>query len=794
MRQLFVITIVALLVTACSGKESRIEKYYQSAESHYYESNCVKAKLEYKNALQIDPNYAPAYVGLGKCLLDQKVWMSAYAHFAKALMIDENNIEARIYSTKLLTLSGEYSEAKKFIQEILTLDNNNSSAQALRGFIEFRTGNNTQAEIDADAALASDSSNLEAITLKSLLLVADNKNTQVANFLEETLVRSDIGLRKSKELRLILATVYQRLDNYQDTARIYQSLVDDFPDDISYLNILARHYATNKQLDAARNIYLDRLEDDYQPDIALEYVSFLNNYSSRDEAFSLLQEYAAQEKISGKVRLALAREYLFLQERETALEILNKLAKNKNIAEQMDAMNEIAFLYVKDGDNEAALALVSKVLSEQPNNIRALITRGKISASNSNYAQAIADFRVVIRLMPGNLQAITELAKTYVADQQPDLAKELIMQSYENNGASQDLAEIYLGIASGETEIAQSIDLISELQQADQTSSSLFATLFNLYLTNNDTAQARQMLNAIDPSMRDTAFAYYHSALINLAEDNVPQAKRDLRQTIDRQPRSDTALKLLTDIYISDDDQASAISLLKTLQASDRDYVLPYIMLSDIHVSSKDFKAARKVIEQAIDIDPRPAVLYQRLATLVSLSEGVEQGMAVIQQAMTTTSEPEILGVDLAVAHYRIGQREQAITTLTQLLQNMPDSVMLKTQLAYILTDEQTDNEQIERALELTQSLQDAELFQVQSVVGWVNYQAGNYSQAIDALKRALKFSPNNAELNYQLGLALMDSGSLAEAEIFLAKAAGNEDDFKGKQDAFSRLKQLRTM
>lgn len=794
MRSLIIITLVATILTACSGKESRIEKYYQSGEAHYSNSNCIKAKLEYKNALQIDPNYAPAYVGLGKCLLDQKIWISAYAHFSKALLLDENNTEARIYSAKLLTLSQEFSEARQFIQDVLTIEPKNSAAVALRGFIEMRTGNDDLALSDADLAITYDNQNLEAITLKSLLLIRANNYEEVAIQLDHVLASEDIGLRKSKELRLILASVYQQIDSHDDTVRIYQSLVDDFPDEIPYLNALARQYANDSQLDAARQIYTNRLEDDYHPDIILEFVSFLNNYAGRDEAFSLLKEYAQQEKITGKVRLALAREYLFLGDRDSALLLLSKLANNKNIAEQMEAINEIAFLHIKDGDNEKALELVDEILTEQPNNIRALITRGKISTSIKNYSQAIADFRVVIRLMPSNIQAIRELTKTYVLDQQPDLAKTLIINSYENNGSDKDLAEIYVGLASSETEILQSIELMSAIYQNDTKDMSSFSTLFNLYLTNKDIAKARQLLDKIDARLITSSFAYYHSAMLNLADNNYPQAVVDLKKTISAEQRSDTALKTLIDIHLSNDDKAEAVNYLQTTIRSDQEYILPYILLADILVADKDFKTARTYLEQALEFDIQSVALYQRLATLVALDSSVDEGMEIIKKGLEVTDEPEILGVDLALSQYRLGRRGLAIATLTDALRRVPDSIMIKTQLAYMLADEQSDDLQIARALALIEQVEDSELVQVQGAVGWIKYKVGNYNQAIAAYKRALKQSPNNAELNYQLGIALMDSGSNAEAEIFLARASNADEDFAGKQDAVTRLQQLRTM
>lgn len=793
MRLLIFMTTLIFILAACSGKEARIEKYYQSGESHYLNSNCTKAKLEYKNVLQIDPNHAPAYVGLGKCLLDQQIYVAAYANFMRALTIDENNIEARIFTAKLFTLSQRDTDAKDLLQEILLLDPVNASAIALRGFIKLRSEQVDAALTDAELALAAEPNNLEAITLKSLVLVKQKRNLEVSQLLEEVLLQQQLGLRKSKELRMILAALYEQVGQHADTVRIYQSLVEDFPDEIPYINALARQYANNKQPDEARNIYLMRLEDDYHPDIILEFISFLIRYEDREEAFELLKAYAEEEKITGKVRLALAREYIYMQQRDEAVALLHELAANKNIAEQMEATNEIAFLHIKEGDDDQALTLANEVLSEQPNNIRALIMRAKLAKAKSNYSQSIADLRVVVRLMPNNLEAIKELAQTYVFDDQPELAKKLIVESYENNAITQELAEIYVGLARDEAEVAQAIELMRELYQTNKTSVSVFSTLFNLYLVNKEVDQAKNMLAEMDPSLVDTSLATYHAALLDLSVNDLQQAIVNLNKTIAIEQRSDAALRTLIEIYMSNDNKPEAIRVLQNTIAADQEYILPYIMLADILVTDRDFKTAQMYLEKALVIDPQATILYQRLATIVSLEGGVDEGIAIIKKGFEVVREPETLGVDLALSQYRIGHRDDAITTLDNLLTRLPDSIMIKTQLAYMLADEQSDDLQIARALALIEQVEDSELVQVQGAVGWIKYKMGNYNQAIVAYKRALKQSPDNAELNYQLGIALMDSGSNAEAEIFLARAANADQNFKDKQDAVARLGQLRT-
>ena len=50
---------------ACSGPEEKKLKFYNKGKALYEKGDYVKAKLEFKNAIQIDPKYADAYYMMG---------------------------------------------------------------------------------------------------------------------------------------------------------------------------------------------------------------------------------------------------------------------------------------------------------------------------------------------------------------------------------------------------------------------------------------------------------------------------------------------------------------------------------------------------------------------------------------------------------------------------------------------------------------------------------------------------------------------------------------------------------
>ena len=58
--------LVVALCSACASKEEKKLKFFNRGQTFYENGDYVKAELEFKNALQIDPKYADAYYMLGR--------------------------------------------------------------------------------------------------------------------------------------------------------------------------------------------------------------------------------------------------------------------------------------------------------------------------------------------------------------------------------------------------------------------------------------------------------------------------------------------------------------------------------------------------------------------------------------------------------------------------------------------------------------------------------------------------------------------------------------------------------
>ena len=70
--------LVVLSLCACSSMEEKRDQFLASGKNLYQKDDYVRARLEFQNALQIDPKFAVGFLWLGKTELKLKNPRGAY--------------------------------------------------------------------------------------------------------------------------------------------------------------------------------------------------------------------------------------------------------------------------------------------------------------------------------------------------------------------------------------------------------------------------------------------------------------------------------------------------------------------------------------------------------------------------------------------------------------------------------------------------------------------------------------------------------------------------------------------
>ena len=105
---------VALLTTvllACGNDDSTKTKYLERGKAHLAEGNDEKARVEFKNVLQIDPRTAQPWYFLGQIAEREQAWARAFGSYTKAIELDKNLIRARARLAQFYLLQANAEKA-----------------------------------------------------------------------------------------------------------------------------------------------------------------------------------------------------------------------------------------------------------------------------------------------------------------------------------------------------------------------------------------------------------------------------------------------------------------------------------------------------------------------------------------------------------------------------------------------------------------------------------------------------------------------------------------------------------
>ena len=127
--------VVALLVAvsfcACSSMEEKRDKFLASGQALYQQGDYVRARLQFQNALQIDPKFAAAYLWLGKTELKLQNPRGAYGALNQAVELNPNLTEAQVLLGDLLLMAKQLDKAKEKAEIALKQEPQNTDALML---------------------------------------------------------------------------------------------------------------------------------------------------------------------------------------------------------------------------------------------------------------------------------------------------------------------------------------------------------------------------------------------------------------------------------------------------------------------------------------------------------------------------------------------------------------------------------------------------------------------------------------------------------------------------------------
>ncbi|MGD9741278.1 MAG: tetratricopeptide repeat protein, partial [Dongiaceae bacterium] len=110
-----------LALAACDGAQDREARYLERGQELFDQGDYVKASLEFRNALQINPTSIHAMFYLGRIAESQGDLSNALGAFTKVVEQDPKNVPALLKISQYALLTQNLDEARSRADQVLAV-------------------------------------------------------------------------------------------------------------------------------------------------------------------------------------------------------------------------------------------------------------------------------------------------------------------------------------------------------------------------------------------------------------------------------------------------------------------------------------------------------------------------------------------------------------------------------------------------------------------------------------------------------------------------------------------------
>jgi tetratricopeptide (TPR) repeat protein len=128
-----------------NGRDPNI--HYRFARALQMEGDTISSKVEFQEALNLDPGYVDAEMGLAEVAIDQHKPEEGIQWADQALATDSKNTQARLLKAMALSSAGKRGEARTELEQLTQAFRDDKSAYLQLGLLEIEEKNYPKAEV-----------------------------------------------------------------------------------------------------------------------------------------------------------------------------------------------------------------------------------------------------------------------------------------------------------------------------------------------------------------------------------------------------------------------------------------------------------------------------------------------------------------------------------------------------------------------------------------------------------------------------------------------------------------------
>ncbi|MSR15855.1 MAG: tetratricopeptide repeat protein [Gammaproteobacteria bacterium] len=789
----FLVFILAL--TACGGADDRKAAYMKKGQDLISAADYEKARVEFKNVLQIDPKDVAAQFSLAQTLEKLQDWRGAAGSYLAVIEADPINKEALSKMGQIYLLSRNVEEAKKLADKLIALDAKDPDGLTLQASIKAINKDVDGALADARAALDAKPGHLNASALLASLYLQTGKSDESIATLKAALEASP----NNSTVQAILARVYAQLGKHEEAAELFAAIVKQEPKVLGHRLRLAQYHLARKDLDkteaALKEAVAEITADPKEATTAkLAYIEFLGQHRGADQAITTLEKMLAADKTNVDLRAALGKVYEVANKPEKARAIYQSIvdrAEDKKGPQALSAKTRIAVVAARQGDKGEAKKVVAEVLQDNPRDRDALVLRATLALDAGDPAAAIADYRAALKDDANSPETNRLLAKAHIANKEPALAIDTLKKAADANPQDitirGDLANLY----STQKDLDSAKAQLDEILKVDPANVPTYEAMFKLHAFKKDWVQAHAVAKRLKIAHPNEPTGFYFDGLAYQGENKLPESLEQFESALAVSPDAVQPLSQLIKSHLAmRKPEVAEKRLIEVIEQNSKNFVA-HNLLGELQLASKRYPEAQKSFESALATNNKWAVLYRNLAaTQLAIGES-DKAIATMEKGIEATKGAALLVTGLATYLENSGKLDEAIAQYERVLKENPKSDLAANNLAMLLIEYKDDAASKKHAQELSAGLTELGQPAYLDTVGWVAYKTGNFQKAADALEKATQGAPDAQIIRFHLGMAYLALGNEVLAKDNLKQAVDGAADYRGAEEAKAALAKL---
>lgn len=809
----------------------------------------ARQALDSSSALREDERHTFA----GRLLLAQQRFAEAQASFERALQISPDFIDASLGRIEALAAQGQRNKAIESLDELLEAHPEAARAWLLKGHLAAQSGDFAAASdafgtaiehgksLDRDSlfiahaqyiesmlgtgeldrarkALASFEATAGSVPLVSLLraklLLANHDTAAAVNELR----RFTNAAPRHLPGRLLLASaLLQQGSTEQAFAEAVRNVAEFGEHDEPRIALAGIELSMGRFANAEQTLQPLILRSPPNP-LAVAMLAELRIRRGESVAgVTLLEQSVAQNPENGRLRLQLAAAYLSAGEAKQALAALESV-KDSQFAPARDRLRIVATATLNG--SSAGEQELNAAIARHPDDVDLLLMAATYYANLSQFDRARSYMERVREARPDDPLLALSLGRLELASGRPDQAEEL--------------ANFVLDKAPG-----------------DAAAMTLMANIAAYRGDDNDVDAWLNRARVAKPDALEVSIALAQRAL---ARGNNTAAQTILSEAVRNAPADPRARIALAELYTRAGKHKEALTEIGMAAKEHPHSPVVLLAAARAQLASKDVDAARRSLEQALEVAPG---WFPAASTLVALESSVgnlaaalrvaqrlgsadRQGanaLALEGQAYMAAKRPADAARAFAAAYGRVpsftlaalaaraksaANMSRPEAELQDWIARSPSDSLARRTLAELLMARGENEAAIKHLESVVEASPDdfialnnlAWLYQrnndpravriaeqaytrasqnaaIVDTYGWILLRNNQVERGVEILQKAAELAPQNAEIQYHLAHALADSGEAEKAAALLRRLLESGQAFAARAEAQQLLTKL---